>query len=99
VNRRTTSSGSGTALSLANVVFTSTDCSANTFSTIRTGATGSAATLGLPYGAYSVCVDDKQSFPGSPHKASTTFTNNTATGKTLSTILIDASTSSTQGSC
>jgi hypothetical protein len=98
VNRRTTSSGSGSAFSGADVVFTSTDCSANTFSTVLTGATGSA-TLGLPYGAYSVCVDDNQTPATNTHEATATFTNNTSTGKTLSTILIDASTNSTKGSC
>lgn len=98
--QRKTSSGT-TNLQNADVVFTSTDCPANNTPPLvapKTDANGQS-TYGIPYGAYQVCVDDNQA---TSRKATTTFTNNNAAGKTVPTsgsIVIDATTTSTLGSC
>ena len=99
--QRRTSSGTSTYQG-ANVKFTSTDCSANNTPALLASLTNASgqSTLGIPYGVYSVCVDDNQTPSSNSHYNTATFTNDTSTGKTLSTITIDArSSSSKTGPC
>ncbi len=99
--RRKTSSGT-TNFSGADVQFTETDCDdssgnpLNTFSML-TSDTNGFASLGLPYGAFSVCVDDNQGT--SSHRTTMTFTNNSSGGKNLGSLTIDSTNYYTKGSC
>ncbi len=96
---RTTGSGRSAQTSPyqgADVKFTETDCSGNTFGTVQTGSNGQAS-LGVPYGRYSICVDDNQTPASSTRMNTQTVTNGAAAGQAV-TININAN-SSTLGSC
>lgn len=99
--KRRTSSGTS-PFQGADVKFNETDCNdssgnpMNTFPTQLTDASGNAS-LGLPYGQYSVCVDDNQG--SSSHMATWNVTNNSSAGKSNSTLVIDATTNFTKGQC
>jgi hypothetical protein len=101
VQRRT---GSGTSnYQGADVKFTSTDCSANNTPQLVGPTTNSSgqSTYGIPYGAYTVCVDDNQG--SNSHFATGTFNNDTSAGKSIpsstTSYVIDSTTNSTKGQC
>ena len=103
--QRQTSSGT-TNYQNADVKFTSSDCAANNSPAMFGPTTNSSgqSTYGIPYGAYTVCVDDNQNPPSASHYNTATFTNDTSTGKTvpaIGSIVIDARSSNTskQGTC
>jgi hypothetical protein len=87
-------------VSQADVKFIETDCNdssgnaLNVFNSFKSDNSGNAS-LGLPYGAFQVCVDDNSA----GHRLYTTFTNDTASGKSLGTITIDDTKNSQQGQC
>jgi Tfp pilus assembly protein PilV len=97
VKRKTTTFGTPTAFQGADVKITETDCAQNTFQTQTSDASGNAS-LGVPYGAYTVCVDDNQTPASNSHSTTWTVTNNTAAGQS-NTLIIDASSGAPKGQC
>jgi Tfp pilus assembly protein PilV len=98
--QRTTSSGTS-AYQGADVILAETDCDdssgnpLNTFAPLARSDSSGNSSMGVPYGAYSVCVDDNKS---TPHFNTGTVTVNRSTGKSLS-LTIDSTSNSTRGSC
>ena len=103
--KRHTSSGTNTFPN-AHVKFTETDCNdssgtpLNTFPTQLLTDSNGKASLGVPYGQFTVCVDDNQTPASSSHYNTWSVTNNVAAGQSQ-TITIDARSSNTtkQGPC